>query len=93
MIRLRSGPPPPNHLCAISASFKFYPIDSFRAVCYRTCRESLGATTDLEWNSQKRFRGRYDRARDIGDSEAALVYGVEVSVLQVLGHSEGSRTG
>ena len=86
MTGLRSGPSPPNHLCAIPASFKVYPIDSFRAACYRTCRASLGTMTDLEWNSEKSFRGWYDSARDVGGSEAALVYGVEMSVLQVLGH-------
>ena len=50
MTRLRSGPSPSSNLCAIPASFKFYLIDSFRAVFHRICRGSVVAMTDLEYD-------------------------------------------
>ena len=48
--------------------------------------------TDVECDLEQRFRVCDDRVRDIEDAEAALVYGVETSLLQVLGYSEGRWT-
>ena len=56
-------------MCAISASFKFQPTDSFRALLYDTCRVMLGGMTSIECGMEKRFRGRLRRAIDIGVSE------------------------
>ena len=72
-----------------SRLFQTLPIDSFRAMFHRTCRGRLGAMTDLKCDLEQRFRGWYDRARNIGDSGAALVYGVEISLSQVLSHFRG----
>ena len=48
--------------------------------------------TDLECGFGQIYRGLQDGARSIGDSEGILVYGMEISLLQVLRRSEGRRT-